>query len=317
MMENMEKQIVRTILKGVKRVVLQGLSFLSRLLIRWAQWARVEFDLYDRINRQYSELHLGKDASKDIEQIFDKPITHLDVGARGGLLDIVAKYRRFFDVILCEPGREEAEVLRAKGYKVIGKPLWRQEGEVPFYEVALPAAASIYEPPGPFLDFYNPDPAYVDLYRVRQKTSLKCSSIALELKRLGVSVLDFLKIDTQGSELDIIKGWGEYFPLIIQTEAQYLPMYHGVPTAYEVHQYLFDLGYVPFVMNACHRELCPVWGDSFFMPNWTDEQGISLIRQREEKYIALMLMFGQVKILKFVNRKIGLKHGRFIESLQG
>ena len=51
------------------------------------------------------------------------------------------------------------------------------------------------------------------------------------------------------------------------------------------------------------------------MPSWVEPEGIKLIQSREEKYIALMLMFGQGKILKFVNKKIRLKNKGFIESL--
>ena len=46
------------------------------------------------------------------------------------------------------------------------------------------------------------------------------------------------KIDTQGSEFEILKGLGEYFPLMMKIEAQIIPMYKNVPNWSELVNYL-------------------------------------------------------------------------------
>lgn len=313
---NSRPTVFRKFLRISKKIARYFLEKTANVIIFLSELARIRFELRSYINRRCDDYCLRQDYSKLISKIFTGKIIHLDVGASGGPIAIVQKYSSLFEMILCEPAKEEAEHLRKKEYKVIDKALFKATGEVTLFETRLPYGSSIYKPQGPYLDFYNPDPSYVSLFDIVRETIVKCSTISKELSDLKVSELDFLKLDTQGSELDILKGLGDYRPLMIMTEIEYLPLYHGQPNAYEVCQYLFKLGYIPFALTSSPSPtLCPIYGDGYFMPSWVESAGIELIRSREEKYIALMLMFGQGKILKFANKKIELKNKKFIESL--
>ena len=42
---------------------------------------------------------------------------------------------------------------------------------------------------------------------------VECDTLSSSLKSLKINNLDYLKIDTQGSELEILKGLGDYRPL--------------------------------------------------------------------------------------------------------
>lgn len=308
--------IFRKILRSLKRMSLYLLEGLVNFIISLSEGARTEFELRNYINRRYDEFYLRRDYSKLVSEIYRGKLIHLDIGSRGGPLEIVRKYSDSFETIMCEPVKDEAENLRKMGCKVIDKPIFRESREVPFFETRMPHGSSIYRPQGPYLDFYNPDPEYLSLYDTVKETTMLCSTIFEELSLLKVPELDFLKIDTQGSELDILMGLGDYQPLIIMTEVQYLPFYDNVPSTYKVCQYLIDSGYIPFALTShLSRTLCPTYGDGLFMPSWVESKGVELIRSREEKYIALMLMFGQTKILKFVSDKIKLRNRDFIESL--
>ena len=265
--------------------------------------------------RQCEDMFLRRDYSKEIGEIVKNGIVNLDIGARGGALEIVQKYSRFFKIVMCEPEKQEANRLRKLGHTVIDKAISGQTGEATFYECRLPAGSSLYKPQGPYLDFYNPDPNYMSLYDVINTSRIECITVSEALSDLNIPTLDFLKIDTQGAELDILMSLENYMPIIIMCELQWLPLWKDVPNANEVMQYLYDLGYIPFQLNHHCRALCPIIGDGFFMPSWVHPAGKKLIRLREEKYIALMLMFGQIEILKFVNDKIGLENKEFVESL--
>ena len=307
--------IFRKFLRNSKIITRYFLEKSIDFIIFLSECARTECELRNYTNRCFDEYYLRRDYSRLISKICVEKIIHLDVGARGGPLSIVQKYSKFFDITLCEPAKEEAEHLRKKGYKVIDKALFKEVGEIVLFETRMPHGSSIYRPQGPYLDFYNADPNYISLYDTVRETTMECSTISQELTDLKISELDFLKLDTQGSELDILMGLGNYRPLLIVTEIEYLPFYHGRPNAYEACQYLFKLGYIPFSLTSpAVRTLCPTYGDGYFMPSWVESRGIELIRSREEKYIALMLMFGQKKILKFVNNKIELKNKDFIDS---
>ena len=54
---------------------------------------------------------------------------------------------------------------------------------------------------------------------------IECDTIENSLKELNIKNLDYLKIDTQGSELQILKGLGTYRPSIIKLEAHIFSMY--------------------------------------------------------------------------------------------
>ena len=303
-------------LRILKRITLYFLKKLIDVIIFVSERAKTEFELRNYINYQYDEFYLRRNYSNLISKVYSGKLVHLDIGSRGGSLEIVQKYSDFFETIMCEPEKEEAEKLRAMGCKVIDKPIFGESKEVPFFETRLPHGSSIYKPKGPYLDFYNSDPEYLSLYDTVKETTMLCSTISEELSCLKIPELDFLKIDTQGSDLDILTGLGDYHPLIIMTEVQYLPFYNGAPSTYKVCQHLIDSGYIPFALTShLARVLCPTYGDGYFMPSWVEPKGVELIQSREEKYIALMLMFGQVKILKFVNKKITLRNKNFIESL--
>ena len=306
----------RKFLRVLKKLALYFLKKVVNFVMFCSERTRTESELRNYINRYNDEYYLRRNYSKLISEISFGKLNHLDIGSHGGPLEIVQKYSDYFEIIMCEPIEEEADKLLRRGYKIINKPMFKEPKEVVFYETQLSAGSSIYKPKGPYLDFYNPDPDYLALYDTIKETPMLCSTISDELSKLGIRELDFLKLDTQGSELDILKGAGNYRPLMIMTEVQYLPFYNGVPSTYEVCQYLIELGYIPFTLtSSLARNLCPTYGDGIFMPSWVEFKGVELIRAREEKYIALMLMFGQIDILKFVNRKIKLKNQRFIESL--
>ena len=306
--------------RNLFRAIRGGSLFFENKCVTFFLWlahlTRTEFELRDWINSYYDDFYNRRNYSKEVAKVLSKKIVYLDVGARGGVLLIAHKYAQFLESILCEPEKIEAERLRIKGYRVIDKVLYKSAGKITLYETRYPAASSVYKPNGPYLDFYNADPVNIARSEVLKMTELPCSTVGLELEALKVTELDFLKIDTQGAELDILQGLGNFRPLVMQVEIEYLPMYHDIPTAYEICQYLFERGYIPFSLTTSHSKiLCPIWGDAYFMPSWAHPKGLELIRAREEQYIALMLMFGQIKILQFVNEKIGLKNKEFVRGL--
>ena len=60
--------------------------------------------------------------------------------------------------------------------------------------------------------------------------NIQCDTINNLLSELHIKNLDYLKIDTQGAELDILKGIGSYRPLLIRLEVHIFSMYKNVPS---------------------------------------------------------------------------------------
>ena len=86
---------------------------------------------------------------------------------------------------------------------------------------------------------YMPNEEAFDLHRIRKKDfknykvtrtiQIECDTISNQLSELNVNMLDYLKIDTQGAELEILKGIGSFRPLLIKIEAHFFSIYKNVP----------------------------------------------------------------------------------------
>lgn len=238
-------------------------------------------------------------------------LTYLDIGARGGLIEVVKINEQLFDkTIVVEGEPVEAKRLREMGHLVIDRFLSDKVGEAVFYDVTeCQGASSLKQPPGPFFDLhsYGTDNDYYKLHERYETARVETSTVDLELERLGVERIDLAKLDVQGCETDIIKGMTKLKPLFWVIEIQYLPMYFDTPFGVDIIQEMHSRGYVKF-HDGCksYREGIVQWSDGYFMPNWTDPKGIALITANLARWETLMRMFAQHKLLQFIKRKLKL-----------
>ena len=262
------------------------------------------------------EHYLSLDYTKQIKDILTDKLVYLAIGARGDEGDdFIIKYRDVFNLILCEPEKKEAERLKKLGFNIIDKPLCKKPGEITFYHCRDATKSSIYKP-GLFYDFYNRDPAYLKKWDIVSEDVMEGSTISDSLKDANIKKLDLIKMDVQGAELDILQGLGDYRPLIMMVEVEYLPMYVGIPNGFKLIDELFKIGYIPLQLgNNFNASSSPSVADVLFMPNWEDENGRKMILSREREYISLMVMFGQIDTLNFVAKKIKMTHSDLVGQI--
>ena len=137
------------------------------------------------------------------------------------------------------------------------------------------------------------------------------------LKSLKIENLDYLKIDTQGAELEILKGMGKYSPLLIKLEAHVNSMYKNVPKWHKLLNHLFERNYMVIDWKSVtgHSTRIPVEMDMIFIPDFYSEIGRKLILAQKEKFISLLLIFGQIKILKVIMKKLEIYNNE-IEKIE-
>jgi FkbM family methyltransferase len=72
-----------------------------------------------------------------------------------------------------------------------------------------------------------------------------------------ISVMDFLKIDVQGSELSIFRhGHARLMQAVaVQTEVSFLPLYHDQPVLGDIDNELRSLGFVPHAFAAINKRI--------------------------------------------------------------
>ena len=147
---------------------------------------------------------------------------------------------------------------------------------------------------------------------------VECTTIKDSLNNIGVKYVDFLKIDTQGSELEILKGLGGYLPLMMKVEVQIIPMYENVPDWTELVDYLNKLNYMVCEWSEIgnHATRTAAEMDMLFIPNYLNPVGKNLILSKEKEFISLMLIFGQIKLLQVISRKLNFSINFEIQKLR-
>jgi len=242
----------------------------------------------------------------------NEKIISLDVGAQGGFNSdefFPSKYNYFFKEILIEPINSEAEKLENKKL-IINKGLWskKEKKKLNILDNRL-GSSSMYEPDEEFFDLHNLKKKDYDNYKVTRSIEVECDTLRNQLKELEINKLDYLKIDTQGAELEILKGIGEYRPLLIKTEAHFFSMYQNVPSWNKLVSFLYDLNYtlIDFKGIGNHSTRIPAEADMIFIPNFNNKIGKKLILDNKDKFISLMLIFGQLKILQVILKRFQIE----------
>ena len=242
----------------------------------------------------------------------NEKIISLDVGAQGGFNSdkfFPSKYNCFFKDILIEPINSEAEKLKHNKF-IINKGLWskKEKKKLNILENRL-GSSSMYEPDEELFDLHDLKKKDYENYKVTSSVEIECDTLTNQLKELEINKLDYLKIDTQGAELEILKGIGEYRPLLIKVEAHFFSMYKNVPSWNKLVSFLYDLNYtlIDFKGIGNHSTRIPAEADMIFIPNFNNKIGKKLILNNKDKFISLMLIFGQLKILQVILKRFQIE----------
>ena len=239
----------------------------------------------------------------------DKKLISLDVGAQGGFNSdnfFPVKYNKFFNCILVEPIKSEAEKLERKN-NIIDKALWSSKGKKVIYILGNRlGSSSMYKLDTEKLDLHDMNDKEIEKFKVTETVEVECDTLENSLKSLNINNLDYLKIDTQGAELEILKGIGEYRPLLIKIEAQIFSMYKDTPAWTKLVDRLNDLNYVliDFKQIGKHKTRVPAEMDMLFINNFYNDTGKKKIMDNLEKFKALLLIFGQINTLKLILKKL-------------
>lgn len=253
----------------------------------------------------------------------DTKVTNLDVGARYGLQANIARYARFFDSYLCEPEPDEASRLREAGFTVIEKGVAGAEGAATLYEVAKISSSGLLRPSRLSAYFSAPWKS-----QVVKEVPVETTTVEEIAREYGTG-FDLIKLDTQGTEYEILSAMGPVAPLLVQTEISLLPLYEGQKTFYDVVALMRDKGYLLADLSIAHRKPTylpgslrearwgrgvPIHGDVVFAPDWTLPAGRALIEERDRQYAALMLIYGLESMLRVALHELEVPHSGAIRD---
>jgi FkbM family methyltransferase len=141
-----------------------------------------------------------------------------------------------------------------------------------------PDATSTLEPNRVLLDRFAAD-HFSQLKEIVQRIKVPAITLHDFMQQAKLSNIDFIKLDTQGNELDILKSAGDYLESVsvIMTEVELIPLYTDQPLFHDVTEFLVlhgfelvDLQSTPSCRRFHARSNLPpsayrlVWGDAIF-----------------------------------------------------
>ncbi len=303
----------------IKVLLSKIIEMISKILVVLKIRSRV----INQFNKLRSESHKNQDHSNFISKLLGKQrLIALDVGAQGGFFNgsiFSKKYNSFFDPVVVEPIPSEAEKLVNQNYKVIKNGIWSTKCKKKLYILgSRPGSSSMYRPNKESLNIYGFKKENFSQFKVTDEIEVNCTTIKESLSDFKIQNLDFLKVDTQGSELEVLKGLGEYFPLIIKIEAQIIPMYENVPNWSQLLNYLYEMNFMicEWIEIGKHLTRTPAEMDMIFIPNYFTEFGKKIILSREKEFISLMLIFGHIRLLQTISEKLNFSTNLEIQKLK-
>jgi FkbM family methyltransferase len=183
------------------------------------------------------------------------PLMLIDVGARGGMQNNWSRARRFLRVIGFEPDPKEFEHLLKGGTSSNTTYLnTALDNKTTTRILNLTRSGGVSSIFAPNRDFLNRFPEY-ERFDVLKTIPLSTDTLDNQLHKNQIQDVDFIKVDTQGSELYILQGGEKTISnsvFGIEVEVEFASMYQGQPLFADVDNYLRSIGYQLFDLRPCY-----------------------------------------------------------------
>ncbi|MDA9886378.1 FkbM family methyltransferase [Flavobacteriaceae bacterium] len=249
----------------------------------------------------------------------------IDVGAAEDIHPRWKRVIKFTNYIGFEPDKRSSDLLNenknCKSYKIYPFALWSKKQKLNINFTQEPRVSSYYYPNSEFLNRYK------NAERFKILKQLEVDSI--DLDSLEIAEIDFIKIDIQGGELEVINGAKESLKgcLGLELEVEFLDLYKGQPLFGDLKRKLLDYGleFIDFI-NLCRWERdrfngfghC-VFGDAIFLksPEFIfSENNQDLI----SRYLAILLLYKRFdlidKCFSLMDQKQKTLFGNFKRSIK-
>jgi FkbM family methyltransferase len=186
----------------------------------------------------------------------DAAIKLVDIGGRGAAFAQLVPLAPVADYYVSEPDQAEANRLRAqlpvdapwRSVTVLSEAIASQRGQAPLYVTRRAGMSSLLEPdPEVIRRFYKEKS-----FRVVAVTPVPTIPLDEAASQYGFADATFLKLDTQGTELDILRSGAALVRgslLGVHTESLFQPFYKGQSLFADVDSHLRQNGFSLFSLN--------------------------------------------------------------------
>jgi FkbM family methyltransferase len=264
----------------------------------------------------------------------DFEIGVIDVGAREGIHERWKSIESYAQFIGFEPDSEEYGRLVVQGekdtnVKYLNTALHSRKGTLDFHLLKARQTSSVLLPN---LETLGRFPE-VERFEIEKTVALKVDTLDNALRGNKIENVDFMKLDTQGSELSILEGATRVLQGVfgLEIEVEFVELYQDQALFGEVDRFVRKRGFELFDLrpNYWKRKVCPdlggikgqlVFADALYLR--TVDSVISFADSNMQtkilKSIALSVVFGYFDYAFEIaerSRRKGLLSGRILELL--
>jgi hypothetical protein len=185
--------------------------------------------------------------NSDLEPYFkDKPIVLVDIGASGTPPDEWLDISHLSCYVGFDPDRRELREDNSYGFRrfiMVNKAITEtNQQEVAFFLTRSPFCSSTLKPNMNALSSYS----FTDRFVVEKTAIVPAISLDSALRDAALEYVDWVKLDTQGKDLDILRSLGDQQGkgvLVVEIEPEIMEFYHGEKTFPQAHSYLLENSY--------------------------------------------------------------------------
>ncbi len=176
----------------------------------------------------------------DMLKLFNIKIKYYDIGASGGLQPRAKNFIEILNPIYIEPDTSAFSQLEEKGYNAINCALWSEEKEKTFRITNVQGDSSLYTPNYKLLNKYKDS----ERFKIKKEIKMNCTTLDNMLEKNNESY--FMKLDTQGSEYEILKGGKNVINNSIgfEIKIEFKELYLNQPLFSEVNQFLLSNNFI-------------------------------------------------------------------------
>ena len=159
----------------------------------------------------------------------------------------ILKYFPSSEIIGFEIEKEVCDQMNSKadkGIKYFPFALGENNEKRKLYITENPMCTSLYKPNEKLLNLYH-ELQYMNL---KKESEIETITLDFFVDKYSIDTIDFIKIDVQGAELDILKGSKKLLNNVLKIvcEVEFLPLYHDQPLFGDITKFL---GQYNFMFN--------------------------------------------------------------------